>query len=87
MLFLQIVHETRLKLKISTVLYVPNPYRAPHKMVFPQHWRPTSDGVNGWHPCAEMLVFSLEFDRSDPFSQMTRMRDLTNVIMYTDKLR
>ena len=34
-----------LKLKISTVLYVPSPYPAPGKMVFPQHWRPTSDGV------------------------------------------
>ena len=32
-------------MKISTVLYVPSPYPAPGKMVFPQHWRPTSDGV------------------------------------------
>ena len=40
------MHEKWLKLKISTVLYVPSPYPAPGKMVFPQHWRPTSDGVS-----------------------------------------
>ena len=27
------------------------------------------------HPSAEMVLFSLEFDRSDPSSQMTRMPD------------
>ena len=43
--FSKIAHEIRLKSKISTVLYVPSPYPAPGKMVFPQHWRPTSDGV------------------------------------------
>ena len=32
-------------MKIFTVIYVPSPYPAPGKMVFPQHWRPTSDGV------------------------------------------
>ena len=42
----KIGHEKWLKLKISTVLYVPSPYPAPGKMVFPQHWRPTSDGVS-----------------------------------------
>ena len=35
----------RLKLKRSTVLYVPSPYPARGKMVFTQHWRPASNGV------------------------------------------
>ena len=35
----------RLKLKISTVLYVPSLYPACGKMVFPQHWRRSSNGV------------------------------------------
>ena len=32
-------------MKISTVLYVPSPYPARGKMVFPQHWRSSSNGV------------------------------------------
>ena len=31
--------------KISTVLYVPSPYPARGKMLFPQHWRPACNGV------------------------------------------
>ena len=34
-------------MKISTVLYVPSPYPARGKMVLPQHWRRSSNGVNG----------------------------------------
>ena len=34
-------------MKISTILYVPSPYPARGKMVLPQHWRRSSNGVNG----------------------------------------